>query len=113
VLFSGLTVTFLKEFGFGLWLTFPLLLTLAVVVASLGRVVGKRENWKGFDSLYWAFITATTVGYGDIRPIKRSSRVLAVVIALMGLIMTGILVSVAVHAGTIALDAHDAATKVR
>jgi len=24
-----------------------------------------RESWIRFDSLYWSFITATTIGYGD------------------------------------------------
>jgi hypothetical protein len=41
------------------------------------------------------------------------SRILAIVIALMGLTFTGILVAVAVHAATIALAAHDAAIKAR
>jgi voltage-gated potassium channel len=51
--FTGLTTTFLKEFFFGLWLTFPLLLTLAAIVTALGQVVGKKEGWSTFDSLYW------------------------------------------------------------
>jgi voltage-gated potassium channel len=111
LLFTGLTTTFLKEFLFDLWLTSPLLLSLATVVMLLGLVVGKKEGWSPFDSFYWAFITATTVGYGDIRPEKRSARVLAIMIALAGLILNGILVAVAVHAATIALAAHDAAMK--
>jgi hypothetical protein len=48
--------------------------------------------------------------YGDIRPTKRSARILAIVIALVGLTLSGILVAVAVHAATMALAAHDAAT---
>jgi hypothetical protein len=113
LLFTGLTTTFLKEFLFDLWLTSPLLLSLAVVVMLLGQVVGRKEGWSPFDSFYWAFITATTVGYGDLRPAKRSARVLAILIALAGLILSGILVAVAVHSATIALAAHDAAMKAR
>jgi hypothetical protein len=52
-------------------------------------------------------------GYGDVRPTKRSARVLATVIALVELILAGILVAAAVHAVTIALAAHDAAIKAR
>jgi voltage-gated potassium channel len=89
------------------------LLTLAVVIAVLGRIAGRREGWSRFDSFYWSFITATTVGYGDIRPVNKTSRIIAIVIGLMGLTMTGILIAVAVHAATSALGAHDAAEQVR
>jgi voltage-gated potassium channel len=101
---TGLTLTFVKEFTIGVWLTFPVLLTLGALIAAMGQVVGKAEGWSRFESLYWSFITATTVGYGDIRPIKRGSRVVAVLIAFLGLVLTGILIAVAVHAATLALD---------
>jgi len=102
-LLFGLTITFLKQFGIGLWLTFPLLLSLAAAITLLGQTVGKKEGWSRFDSIYWSFITATTVGYGDIRPIKRGSRILAILIAFLGLVLSGIVVGVAVRAGSLAL----------
>ena len=100
----GLTMTFLKQLGFGLWLTFPLLLSLAAVITLLGQAVGTREGWSRFESFYWSFITATTVGYGDIRPMKPRSRIVAVLIAFLGLVLTGILIAIAVHAANQALD---------
>jgi voltage-gated potassium channel len=108
-----LTTTFLKEFASGVWLTAPLLLSLAIVITALGQVVGKMEGWSSFDSFYWSFITATTVGYGDVRPQRRGPRILSILIALVGLTFTGILIAVAVHAATIALAAHDAAMKAQ
>jgi voltage-gated potassium channel len=113
LLFSGLTITFLKEFAFGLWLCCPLFLSLAAAIVGLGLLVGMNEGWSRFDSFYWSFVTATTVGYGDFRPVRRVSRVIAIAIALLGLTMTGILIAVAVHAGTVALAVHDAAATAR
>lgn len=103
MIFTGLTVTFLKQFGYGLWLTFPLLLSVAAVITLLGQAVGRREGWSRFDSFYWSFITATTVGYGDMRPVKRGSRIVAIVMAFLGLTLTGIVIAVAVQAATLAL----------
>lgn len=105
--FTGLTVTFLKHFGFGLAITLPLLLSLAILITLLGQIVGKREGWSRIDSFYWSFITATTVGYGDIRPVDRTARILAICIAFLGLLLSGIIVSVAVHATNLALDKID------
>jgi len=113
VLFIGLTTTFLKEFVFDLLVTSPLWLTLATAVTVLGQLAGKKEGWSRFDSFYWSFITATTVGYGDLRPTRRVTRILAIAIALVGLLLTGILVAVAVHSATVALAAHDAQMKVK
>jgi hypothetical protein len=60
---------------------------------------------------YWLFVTATTGGYGDLRPVNRTSRIVAILIAIMGLTFTGILIAVAVHAATFAL-ARDVAARV-
>jgi hypothetical protein len=113
LLLTGLTITFLKEMGLGVWITLPLLLSLALVITILGQIAGRAEGWQYFEGFYWSFITATTVGYGDLRPTKVASRVIAILIGILGLTFTGILIAIAVHAGTVALAAHDAATRVK
>ena len=101
----GLTIAFLKQFCLGLLLTSPLLLSLAAAITLLGQAVGKKEGWSRFDSFYWSFITATTVGYGDIHPVEQRSKVLAILIAFLGLVLSGIIIAVAVQAATLALRA--------
>jgi voltage-gated potassium channel len=98
------TYKFISFFVFGLEVASPLLISLAILITLFGQIVGARESWNKFDSLYWAFITATTVGYGDIRPLKRLSKFLSVLIALTGMIFTGMIVAVAINAATIAFS---------
>ena len=50
------------------------------------------------DSIWWAVVTMTTVGYGDFRPTKKLSKMLAVATAFVGLVFTGIVVAIGVHA---------------
>lgn len=97
------TLTFLKLFLYGLTLAIPLLFLFAVLIIVTGQIVGRKESWTRFDSLYWSFITATTVGYGDIRPTKNLSKLLSILIAFIGLVFTGIVVALAIHAASAAL----------
>ena len=96
------SLMFLKIFAFGIKLALPLLLLFIVIISVLGLMVARRENWSRQDGLYYAFITATTVGYGDFSPVKPLSRFYAIIIAFMGLIFTGIFVALAIHAASTA-----------
>ncbi len=98
------TLIFIQLFLFGIWLTAPILLLLVLIIVLLGQWVGRRESWSRFEAFYWSFVTATTVGYGDIRPLARGSRIMSVLIAIFGVIFTGIIVAVAVNATTRAIQ---------
>ncbi|MCL5023461.1 MAG: potassium channel family protein [Nitrospirae bacterium] len=94
------TFEFLRLLFLGLAHISPVLVSLALAIVVLGQIVGRKEAWSRYDALYWSFITATTVGYGDIKPSHRISKVLSVLIALIGLLFTGIVVAAAIHAAT-------------
>jgi len=81
-------------------LVWPLLAFLVVQIALLGLIAGRLERWPRFDAIYWAFITATTVGYGDIRPKVRGGKILSVLIAIVGVTFTGIIVAIAINSAT-------------
>lgn len=61
-------------------------ITMAVILGTLMYMVEGGEN--GFDSIprsiYWAIVTLTTVGYGDIAPGTTTGQFLAALIMILG-----------------------------
>jgi len=100
VLSLDFSLAFLGYFFHGLYLVGPLILFLFLIILMLGQFVGRIEKWSRFDAVYWALITAMTVGYGDFRPRHRLTKTLSLVIAFTGLILTGITVAIALDAAT-------------
>lgn len=98
------TFYFMEVFFIGLIYTSPLFITLGLVIIGVGRIIGWIERWSWLDSIYYALITATTVGYGDFHPGSRWSKLLSILVAFTGLVFTGIMVAVALHASAMAFD---------
>lgn len=48
-----------------------------MIVAIGGLLLGKVEGWNSIDSLYYAFITASTIGLGDFAPATKAGRLIA------------------------------------
>ena len=99
-------LSFLQLFWLILKIASPIVLLLVMVIVVLGQIAGRFEKWDAMPTLYWSFITETTVGYGDIRPASRMGRFLAVIIAFNGLILFGVIASLAVIATTEAARLH-------
>ena len=61
-------------------------LTLVIILGSMMYLIEERQN--GFtsipESIYWAIVTITTVGYGDISPVTPLGKFVASLIMLMG-----------------------------
>lgn len=98
---------FFEVFLLGLWLFSPLLVPLLVLMILLGQILGRYEHWSRADALYFTFITSLTIGYGDLRPRQNKSKFLAVCIGILGLILNGIVVAVALQAINMAFAAMD------
>lgn len=107
------TLTFIKLFLFGLYLAVPILLALLLFIVLVGQFVGRREGWGRFDALYWSFVTATTLGYGDFRPTRKLTKSLSVSMTLTGIVFTGIIVALALHSATEAFKSHHDVEKVK
>lgn len=109
----GFTINFIEILFYVSLIALPLLGSLSLLVALLGLVVARIESWTPFIGVYWAFITATTVGYGDVRAQHKRSRVISVLIAFMGILFTGIFVAIAVEAASLAYRADENLPAIR
>ncbi len=93
-----LLLDFLKTYLSGLLHLWPFIMLLVGGIAAIGLQIGKLERWTPSNALYFAFITATTVGYGDIHPTRQRSKWLAITIALIGVLLTGLIVAIGLEA---------------
>jgi voltage-gated potassium channel len=62
----------------------------AVLASAVG--VSRLEHWGFGDWVWWAFVTTTTVGYGDLSPATIPGRVIAVLTMFAGIIGIGVIV---------------------
>lgn len=49
------------------------------------------QNLSYVDGVYWALITASSIGYGDVTPRTNTGRIIAATLGVMGVITTGLL----------------------
>jgi voltage-gated potassium channel len=76
---------------------------IAVVIIASAVVIARFDRTPLEEAMYMAFITAFTVGFGDVTPKSRGARMVCVLLAFLGLILVGIMVAIAVHALDIVL----------
>ena len=81
-----------------------LFLILGVFIVLAGTLIARFDKISIADGIYFACITCLTVGFGDIVPKTGATKVIAVILAILGLIVFGIVVAVAVHALDTALE---------
>ena len=99
-----ITLAFISNFFILLWLISPIVVVLVLMIMVLGHIIGRLENWSRVDTTYYTCITATTVGYGDFPPTHRRSKIAAIFIAFLGLILTGIVVAIALNSLSSAIE---------
>lgn len=67
-----------------------LILISAVLMYDAEHEVQPEVFENAFSGLWWAIVTVTTVGYGDMRPITPVGRVMGGVIALLGIALVAV-----------------------
>ena len=74
-----------------------ILMLVALMVAGAAAVT-LVEKMPFSDTLYFAFVTGLTIGYGDIVVKTPFGRLMAVLIGFVGILFTGLMVAVLVYA---------------
>ena len=94
--------TFRRQFFVGLFtglhVVWPVLSGLLLLFVGLGLVIGWLEGWRIQDSIYFAFVTGLTIGYGDLAPTRLLTRTIAIGIGFCGVLFTALVAAVAVRA---------------
>ena len=74
------------------------LVGLLLMIVAGGVAISFFEKIPLGDAIYFAFITGSTIGYGDISPVTPWGRVVSVGIGMSGILFTGLYVAVATRA---------------
>ena len=92
--FELLTLLFLLVF---------IVLTAGIAIYVFETHVNPKINTL-FDAIYWALVTISTVGYGDIAPVTTQGRVISGIIIVSGIAMISFVTSVIVSAFSVKLE---------
>lgn len=68
-----------------------ILSAICILIGSIGMM--QFEGMKFSDAIWWSFVTATTVGYGDLSPSTNIGRMIAAFLMIIGIGLIGSLTS--------------------
>ena len=89
---------FIRAFWEEIRVIWPILSGLLVIQLGLGVLIGYLEEWPLGNAAYFTFVTGLTIGYGDLVPSRFITRLMAVLIGFMGILLTGLVAAVGVQA---------------
>ena len=90
--------SFTYHFFHAIWHVRTIILILIALIVAGAAAVAFVEKMPFADTLYFAFVTGLTIGYGDIVMHTPVGRLVALLIGFIGILFTGLLVAVLVHA---------------
>ena len=76
----------------------PIILFLLGLLMLIAKITCRIEKWHSYSkSVYFTMITALTIGYGRTVPKTRNGRFLSLLSGFIGIVLTGLIVSVALN----------------
>ena len=94
----SMLVSFTNHFFRAIWHVRAIMLALLALVVVGATAIAHVEKMAFADALYFAFVTGLTIGYGDIVMHTPVGRLIALLIGLNGILFSGLIVAVLVHA---------------
>ena len=100
------TLKFLELFITGLFMISPIILFLFGILLLIAKLTCRIEKWHSYSkAVYFIMITALTIGYGNTVPNTRNGRFLSLLSGFVGVVLTGVIVSIALNSVMIAWQA--------
>ena len=90
--------SFTDHFFRAIWHVKSVILALVALIMAGAVAITLIEKMPFADTLYFAFVTGLTIGYGDIVMKTPGGRLIALLIGLVGILFTGLMVAVLVYA---------------
>ena len=90
--------SFTSHFFRAVWHVKSVILALIALIIVGAVAITLIEKMPFADTLYFAFVTGLTIGYGDIVMKTPGGRLIALLIGLVGILFTGLMVAVLVYA---------------
>jgi hypothetical protein len=87
-----------RAFLDGLRIIWPVLSGLLAIIVGAGFLIGWMEGWSLWQGVYFAFVTALGIGYGDFSPTRHLTQALAILLGVTGIAMAALLAGLAVRA---------------
>lgn len=88
---------FIKYFARITWKLKSIYLSFITMFLVGAMAISYTEKLSYGDALYFTLVTGLTVGYGDISPQTMIGRVISLSLALVGMMLTGLLVATTVQ----------------
>ena len=90
-------INFTQHFFRVIWHIKAVVLALIALVVAGAAVITIVEEMPFGDTLYFAFVTGLTIGYGDIVVESHFGRLIALLIGLIGILFSGLMVAALVY----------------
>ena len=100
------SLEFTKAFLILLWYSLPVLGGIVLLITLCGFAFAELEGIPFEMGVYFAWVTGTTIGYGDLLPTSSASRILAIFIGLLGIPLNGLIAGLAIVAAKLSIDRH-------